>query len=273
MKKVNNTYRPPNLNNGSNDMSMRILKRIMIAGIVFLVLNIIIFLPPVHNRIEASLFSNIKGEGQLENQGIGEIKEGEDENAVIKSSLETCLVRVKQGNRQACGVIWDMNETEAVIATAGHAVEDEQEPVLITFFNEKQVSADVIYKAEQADLVFLSVKPEDMQNFSWYDYTYVKLDEADEALKAEAELLFLQEDGQVQRAKVLNPLLYMEDFGEKMIWAEALAIPGMSGCGVFDTTGSLKGILCGGNEQNEIAVLPVRTMQEEYENSGRSRTQ
>lgn len=267
---MKSTYnRPPDM--GRNEMNDRILRRILTAGAIFLILNIIVFLPPVQKKIESLLFSNIYTAGTLENKGIEPESAADDE--VITKRLGTCVVSVEQQNRQGKGVIWDMNEQETLLVTAAHVAENTEQKVLITFYDGKQVFADVVYTAENADVAFLSVPADGMAQTEWVRYSYVRRNgQAEEALAVQALLISPQDGETVIRATVLNSLLYMEDFAQNMIWAEATATAGMSGSGMFDDNGNFMGILCGGNEQNEIAVLPAGTIWEEYEKSGRSRT-
>lgn len=273
MIRVNNTYRSVNLNNRNNAVNTKIVRRILIAAVIFLLLNILLFLPPVQKRIEEHFFSNMKNSGMLENAGIAAGQEGQADEETVRKSLETCLVQIQQSDAKGSGIIWDMNEQEAVLVTAAHVVVNAQDTAQVTFYNGRQADADVIYMADNADVAFLSIRTEELESLKWADYTYVKLDEERETdLQAEDELLLLWDNSRCIYAKVLNPMLYMEDFGENMIWAEATAVHGMSGSGVFDSRGNLMGILCGGNEQNEIAVLPVSTIRTEYEKSGRNLT-
>ncbi len=266
---MNNIYRPPNINSRNNAVNAKIVRRILIAAMIFLLLNIFLFLPPVQKKIEEHFFSNMKSSGMLENAGIAVGQEGQADEETVRKSMETCLVQVQQQEAKGCGIIWDINEQEAVLVTAAHVVADAKEKARITFYNGRWADADVIYTADNADVAFLSIPTEELGGLEWVDYTYVKLDEEKEAdLRTGDELLIFWDNAQCLRAEVLNPMLYMEDFGEHMIWAEATAVHGMSGSGVFDSQGNLMGILCGGNEQNEIAVLPVSTIRTEYDKSG-----
>lgn len=270
---MNYTYRPPNMNPKSNARNVKIVRRMMIAFVIFLLLNLIFFLPPVQEKVENFFFSDMKTAGMLENKGIVLKEDEQITDEAIKGCLESCLIQVRQQDRQGSGVIWDINETEVILATAAHVASEPEETAEVTFYNGRQMTAEVAYTAENADLVFLKISMESLENMDWVDYTYVRLDEgeAEGSLKSEDDLVLFQDNSEVIRAKVLNPMLYMEDFAENMIWAEAAAVPGMSGGGVFDSSGGFVGILCGGNAQNEIAVLPVSTIGAEYEKSGRSR--
>ena len=60
---------------------------------------------------------------------------------------------------------------------------------------------------------------------------------------------------------VAEPWIYIEDFDNYMLLCHAYAIPGVSGGGVFTQEGILVGILCGGNEADQVAVLPWSVME------------
>lgn len=259
---------PPSLNRNKDEVQQRIFMRIIIVVLIFLVLNVIAFLPPVHARIKNVFFSEEAQEAMLKNNGIAPGKQDDDE-AILKS-LQTCLVTVEQEKKVGAGIIWDINDNETVFVTARHAITDETKKVLITFFDQRQAFADVVYLSEHEDLAFLSIPTELMEKSEFFKYTFVKTDlETFQQLKMDSLLICFRDNKEVIRASVLNPYLFMEDFNAKMIWAEAYATPGMSGSGVFDISGNFQGILCGGNEQNEIAVLPITTILDEYEMSGR----
>ena len=49
-----------------------------------------------------------------------------------------------------------------------------------------------------------------------------------------------------------------------MMLARGEALQGMSGGGVFDQRGHFIGILCGGNADGELAVLPLSIIEARY---------
>ena len=50
-----------------------------------------------------------------------------------------------------------------------------------------------------------------------------------------------------------------------MLYGNGDAIPGMSGCGVFDGHGYYLGMLSGGTLQSEVAAVPAQTIYVQYE--------
>ena len=59
--------------------------------------------------------------------------------------------------------------------------------------------------------------------------------------------------------------IYVEDFGCHMMIGKADAVPGMSGGGVFDQTGTFLGIICGMDQEGNVAILPASVIASEYE--------
>lgn len=56
---------------------------------------------------------------------------------------------------------------------------------------------------------------------------------------------------------ILDSWIYMEDYGQYMIWAQAGIQSGMSGGGLFDSQGCFIGLLSGGSGDGELAAVPL----------------
>lgn len=72
------------------------------------------------------------------------------------------------------------------------------------------------------------------------------------------------------RGQCDGTLDFLEDFDNYMLLGNAHVVPGESGGGVFTREGILAGILCGGNEADQIAVLPWSVMEAVYDNFSRT---
>lgn len=67
--------------------------------------------------------------------------------------------------------------------------------------------------------------------------------------------------------EILDNWIYMEDYGQYMIWADVEIRPGMSGGGLFDSEGYFLGILSGGSEDGQLAAVPLSLILSEFHNS------
>lgn len=67
--------------------------------------------------------------------------------------------------------------------------------------------------------------------------------------------------------EILDNWIYMEDYGQYMLWADVEIRPGMSGGGLFDSEGYFLGILSGGSEDGQLAAVPLSLILSEFHNS------
>ena len=99
-------------------------------------------------------------------------------------------------------------------------------------------------------------------------YTAASVDkEVFDQLTGGATVLFqsaMEEMGAPQQGSVLENWIYVEDFQQYMMLLQGEIHPGMSGGGVFDQNENFLGILCGANEEGEIAAIPLSIIQAEY---------
>ena len=56
---------------------------------------------------------------------------------------------------------------------------------------------------------------------------------------------------------------HVEDFDQYMLLLQGLIAPGMSGGGAFTEDGVFVGILCGGDEEGKVAVVPYSMIETE----------
>ena len=162
------------------------------------------------------------------------------------------------------GIVWAAYEEALVIATAAHVTQDNS-PMTVQFGQGDPVEARLIYAADQVDVAFLEVSLQELeaQGIAWQVAWQNR--ETCERLKAGEPLWIM---GSIEEAadrayggSVVDPWIYIEDFDNYMLLGHAYAIPGVSGGGVFTQEGILVGILCGGNEADQVAVLPWSVME------------
>lgn len=182
----------------------------------------------------------------------------------IQQYLRQVAVQVRGPKYLGSGVIWAAEEEMLVIATAAHVTEDNS-PLAVQFGCGEPLEARLCHVAAGVDVAFLEVSLEEIgrQEIIWQTARQDK--EICDKLEAGEPLIIM---GSVEETadrtyggSVTEPWIYMEDFDNYMLLGHAYAIPGVSGGGVFTQDGILVGILCGGNDADEIAVLPWSVME------------
>lgn len=193
-----------------------------------------------------------------------------DEQEELLRYLMQTTVQIQGSRYLGSGVIWDESEESLVIATAAHVTVD-NDPLTVQFAQGDPVKIGLDYTSDRVDVAFLEVPIEVLSELgiSWQIARQDR--EVCDQLTAGDELLIM---GSVEEAadrtyegRVTEPWIYLEDFGYYMLLGQAYVIPGVSGGGVFTRDGILAGILCGGNDDDQIAVLPWSVMEASWENS------
>lgn len=186
----------------------------------------------------------------------------------IQRYLSQVTVQIRGSKYLGSGVIWAAEEDVLVIATAAHVTEDNSS-MTVQFGTGDPVEARLCQISDQVDAAFLEVSLEEVrrQEITWQTARQDK--EVCDRLEAGEPLIIM---GSVEESadrtyggSVTEPWIYMEDFDNYMLLGHAYAIPGVSGGGVFTQDCILVGILCGGNEADEIAVLPWSVMEAAYD--------
>ena len=182
----------------------------------------------------------------------------------MQQYLRQATVRLEGPQCLGSGVVWSSEEETLVIATAAHVAEDNG-PLTVQFEQGDPLETRLRYVSDQVDVAFVEVSLRELENqgISWQ----VARQDRDVCDQLEAgEPLWIM--GSVEEAadrtydgRVTQPWIYLEDFGNYMLLGYAYAIPGVSGGGVFTREGTLMGILCGGNDADQIAVLPWSVME------------
>ena len=187
---------------------------------------------------------------------------GQDEE--IQRYLQQATVQIKGPRYIGSGVIWAVYEDTLVVATAAHVTE-ENCPMTVQFDRGDPLHASRLLASDQVDVAFLELSLQEIeeQEIEW------------QAARQDKEICDRLEPGQplwimgsieeaadrAYEGSVAEPWIYIEDFDNYMLLCHAYAIPGVSGGGVFTQEGILVGILCGGNEADQVAVLPWSVME------------
>lgn len=177
--------------------------------------------------------------------------------------LRQATVQIQGSQYLGSGVIWAAEEEYLVIATAAHVAAD-NEPLAVQFVQGEPLTAELSAVEDRVDLAFLRVDRALVQE-QGIPWQATRQDQkVCDALAAGEELLIMgsieETADRIYSGSVTESWIYLEDFDNYMLLGRAYAIPGVSGGGVFTADGILVGILCGGNDADEIAVLPYSVM-------------
>lgn len=170
------------------------------------------------------------------------------------------------------GVIWEIGEDDLWIVTAGHVTDtadaDAGRRILVNFGEETVEDCQHHGFCPGTDLAFLRIAREDVTESLWSRLRAAETDKASyDALKAADEVRALGfNEGRLLncRGELAESWIYVEDFAQHMMLAQCVIYPGMSGGGLFDGDGRLIGIVCGGNEQGELAAVPLHVAQARF---------
>ncbi len=181
------------------------------------------------------------------------------------------VVRIEAGKLFGSGIIFAVRQDEIILLTNRHMIEP-GEPVVM-FQDGISAQADVMGCSDKYDMGFLRVKFSDLGDYTVDSCQNVRYNETEFGNLEPGDDLFILGSADYPAGNLFygiigSPSVYMEDFGTEMLWAYCEVKPGMSGSGVFDQDGCLIGIVCGGNEEKEAAVLPLDKILEEWKAGG-----
>lgn len=181
------------------------------------------------------------------------------------------MVQLQAGDVLGSGVIYELREDAAVILTAAHVVEKAESAVLVTFCDGYTVESGSFACSALADLAVVTVCLEDIPEENKTNYFSAKTDkESFDALRAGDGCIAMgcrtAAASEVYQGTILDNWIYMEDYGQHMIWVRSEGVAGMSGGGLFDFQGHFLGILSGGSGDGELAAVPLSLILTELDN-------
>lgn len=173
------------------------------------------------------------------------------------------VVRIVCEGQSGSGVIYEAVEDQVIVVTAAHVVRDAEKAKVV--WGKESVNnieiADIVIVPD-LDLAFLRIGNADAKWSARQNMPGSEKDDLDEIFlrgcNAAGELIEIS-------GNVLEEWIYVEDFGCHMMVGNAGAAPGMSGGGVFDEAGIFYGIVCGMDEDNNVAILPASVISSEYD--------
>ena len=180
-------------------------------------------------------------------------------------TVRKSLVQIQAGDLLGSGVIYEEDEKSLLIATAGHVLTHTNGEILVTFPDGTQVTATEAETVGSCDLAFVWVDKEKLSGETWKVCLPVHTDRnVFDTLKEYDDVwMYGGETGMPVYAFVVDPWIYVEDFGQNMLLLQGLAEPGMSGGGVFSEDGIFLGIICGADEEGKVAAVPYSMIQTE----------
>ena len=180
-------------------------------------------------------------------------------------TVRKSLVQIQAGDLLGSGVIYEEDEKSLLIATAGHVLTHTNGEILVTFPDGTQVTATEAETVGSCDLAFVWVDKEKLSGETWKVCLPVHTDrDVFDTLKEYDDVwMYGGETGMPVYAFVVDPWIYVEDFGQNMLLLQGLAEPGMSGGGVFSEDGIFLGIICGADEEGKVAAVPYSMIQTE----------
>lgn len=245
-------------------------ERMRVKGIVVILSCLLLFTGCGENgRSEENVSTETAGQNASEESGgTGQADAGmeytelpvQEEQKLTETDLRVwkSMVQIQAGDLLGSGVIYEEEEDTLLIATAGHVLAHDTGEILVTLPDGTQVKATGTKTADSCDLAFLWVDKTELSEEAGKACLPVQTDrEVFDALKEYDDVwMYGGKSGAPVYAFVVDPWIYIEDFEQQMLLLQGLMVPGMSGGGAFTEDGVFVGILCGGDEEGKVAVVP-----------------
>jgi hypothetical protein len=189
----------------------------------------------------------------------------EDDGLVISAG---CAVEISTDKLYGMGAVYENTGDRLVIVTAAHVLK-QAEYADITFLDKTCIRTEEIYADEASDCGFVIIDLTAEGNDKLKNTSCVIKDRKVFDVITAGQGVFLADgntdnDLRCRYAVLEDNWIYVEDFGEYMILLSGEVYAGMSGCGVLDENGVFLGVLCGGNDSGELAVLPYSIIDAKY---------
>lgn len=182
-------------------------------------------------------------------------------------------VRIQANGYYGSGSIFLITEDTLILATNRHVIQYFDDNSSIAFFNGEECGGRALYISETADVGFIGVSKDEIADYTLAQLRSVsKRTEAFDALQKNdcffmIDLVTDPAAPVVYKGAVVDKEKYLSDYGMEMLYGDGMAVPGMSGSGIFDYYGNFIGMLSGATEQYEIAGISLPVLLEEYEKS------
>ena len=204
------------------------------------------------------------------------VENPENENLadLLQKAASNTMAQICVGEVTGSGVLWQVLDGKLYIATAGHVFENMgkangEDLIEIHFVEGETATTSEYWKSENADLAFVCVDCTDWSRERIQQYCLVNTDkESFDELDTEDGIILMASANGVGKdayeGSLVDRWIYMEDFGQYMMYIRVYAYAGMSGGGVFDGKGHFIGIFCGESNETDGAAVPLNIIQTEY---------
>ncbi len=181
------------------------------------------------------------------------------------------MVQLRAGGLLGSGVLYGLEEGQLLILTAAHVLEEASGTVLVTFSDGWEYESGDFMRSVQSDLAVVRVPSAQIPESRLSSYCLANCDKEvyDSVGQGDGCIVMGSRSGVAEDAyegQILEPWIYMEDYGQYMSWVSAAGEPGMSGGGLFDRRGHFLGILSGRSGDGQWAVVPLALILAEIEN-------
>ena len=208
----------------------------------------------------------------LEMASLLNFEDPETENlaGLLQENSGGMMVRLEAGRYLGSGILYRQEEDVLLILTAAHVLLDAADGVKITFVDGWVAESSDFMLSELADMAVVRLPMAQIPQERLGEYFLANVDKSfyDKVVAEDGCIVMGCRTGVAEDAYegiVLEPWIYMEDYGQYMMWVSAAGKPGMSGGGLFDRRGRFLGILSGRSEDGEWAVVPLSFVLTEYQ--------
>lgn len=179
-----------------------------------------------------------------------------------ENEVPAYLVSVSAGEARGSGVLYREDGEYLYVLTAAHVAAGlgDSGQAAVRFFDGWEIACEDVTASGTADLALIRIPREQIPGRQRDSYRCVESDkESFDNLRAGdgCTAVGLATGLARHEGSILDTWIYMEDYGQYMIWADATVESGMSGGALLDGEGRLIGILSGGSEDGELAAVPL----------------
>lgn len=185
----------------------------------------------------------------------------------LQANGKSMMVQIEAGGLMGSGVLYDEEDGKLRIVSAAHIFEQAGDKDLVRIIYAdafESYSREYTLYAEE-DIAIIYVALDSIPEESKKSYRLANVDyDAFQALQSGDGCIAMGSKtgvaAEAYEGTILDTFILFEDYGHFLLWAKAEVKPGMSGGGLFDNSGHFIGILSGGNEEGELAVVPLNTL-------------